>query len=137
MSGFEHVVAKVAAFKNGLVLMGKRRDNEKWCFPGGHLDDGEHPAAAARRELREETGLRAMQLEPIATKIIRDGKVKVHAFRAEVDDSPDADADPDGEFVKFRWVDPENVPAEVEDNLHSKNDVLLRLVQRRNWADFE
>lgn len=30
-----------------------------WTNPGGHLDPGEHPAVAATRELREETGVDA------------------------------------------------------------------------------
>ncbi len=30
----------------------------QWSMPGGHIESGEHPEAAARRELLEETGLR-------------------------------------------------------------------------------
>lgn len=32
-------------------------DPEKWGFPGGGVEDGEDPEAAAYRELAEETGL--------------------------------------------------------------------------------
>lgn len=42
------------------VLMGKRRGSHgagTWCFPGGHIDFGEEPATAVRREILEETGL--------------------------------------------------------------------------------
>lgn len=127
-------VAKVAAFRNGLVLMGLRRDDKKWCFPGGHLDEGESPTEAARRELLEETGLRSSGLKALGTKLVKDGKVKVHAFRAEVDDQPSGEDDPDGEFTKFRWCDPEAMPDEVLQNLHSKPDVLLELIGARGPA---
>ncbi len=43
-----------------------------WEFPGGRLEPGESPEAAARRELREETGLRAGPL--------RDRGVVRHAY---------------------------------------------------------
>ncbi|MFA6947894.1 MAG: NUDIX hydrolase, partial [Eubacteriales bacterium] len=35
----------------------KKRGRESWELPGGHIEPGESDAAAARRELYEETGL--------------------------------------------------------------------------------
>lgn len=40
----------------GHVLLVHRRDGQGWAFPGGHIEDGESPEDAARRELKEETG---------------------------------------------------------------------------------
>jgi 8-oxo-dGTP diphosphatase len=37
----------------------------RWEFPGGKLRPGEDAAAAARRELAEETGLAAERLDPL------------------------------------------------------------------------
>jgi 8-oxo-dGTP pyrophosphatase MutT (NUDIX family) len=39
-----------------------RDSYENWGFPKGHLEPGEAPAAAALREVREETGLAALEL---------------------------------------------------------------------------
>ncbi len=42
----------------GLIFAGQRIDQvaEAWQMPQGGIDEGENPEAAARRELREETG---------------------------------------------------------------------------------
>lgn len=128
-------LAKIAAYRGGMVLMGLRRDDKKWCFPGGHLDKGEKPLDGARRELLEETGLRASEMEPLGVREVKDGEIKVHAFRAEVDESPDSSSDPDAEFKEFKWVNPARVPKEITDNLHSKHDVVLEMIMpARAWA---
>ena len=39
-----------------------RDSYQNWGFPKGHLEDGERPADAARREVEEETGLAGLVL---------------------------------------------------------------------------
>jgi ADP-ribose pyrophosphatase YjhB (NUDIX family) len=44
--------------KKGRVLLSHRRDLDLWNLPGGSVESGELPTAAAVRETREETGLK-------------------------------------------------------------------------------
>ncbi len=55
-------VAIVVRDAEGRVLLGKRAvgwGTGRWCIPCGSVEWGEDVRAAAERELREETGLRA------------------------------------------------------------------------------
>lgn len=54
------VAAVVFIEHEGKVLLVRRAVNPergKWALPAGYIDYGEHPAEAAAREVREETGL--------------------------------------------------------------------------------
>jgi 8-oxo-dGTP pyrophosphatase MutT (NUDIX family) len=55
--------ASVIVVDDGRVLLQRRRDNDSWGYHGGSLELGERTEETARRELEEETGLRAEELE--------------------------------------------------------------------------
>jgi 8-oxo-dGTP pyrophosphatase MutT (NUDIX family) len=57
------VGAGVFIYKEGKVLLQKRRDNYCWSMHGGGVEIGESVEEAAKRELFEETGLIADNLE--------------------------------------------------------------------------
>ena len=44
-----------------------RHQRQAWCLPKGHLEAGEDAAAAARREVQEETGWSGEVLQPLAS----------------------------------------------------------------------
>ena len=49
--------------ERGQILLQRRSDNGCWCYAGGAVEMDEEVETAARRELFEETGLRAEALE--------------------------------------------------------------------------
>jgi len=56
------VVAAIIEREGRVLICRRRRDQQhalKWEFPGGKVEAGEAPAAALRRELEEELGIRA------------------------------------------------------------------------------
>lgn len=71
-----------------LAQRSKAPDKGLWGFPGGHVEPGETALEAARRELREETGLEARAVEYLTNiDVIRHdaaGRVVVHYLLAAV-----------------------------------------------------
>jgi 8-oxo-dGTP pyrophosphatase MutT (NUDIX family) len=47
----------------GDVLLLHQQDEDRWCFPKGHVDADESLTVAAVREIREETGFSTVRLD--------------------------------------------------------------------------
>ncbi len=60
-----HVTASAFVVSSRGVILHRHRRLKIWLQPGGHVDNGESPEDAARRETLEETGLDARHLVPV------------------------------------------------------------------------
>ncbi|HVY20396.1 MAG TPA: NUDIX domain-containing protein [Bauldia sp.] len=90
-----------------LVKRGKAPLKGCWSLPGGHLETGETLAAAAAREVAEETGIAARGLRQIETVEIiptaassADRHIVLVVFRGEGTGTPVAGDD----AAEARWV---------------------------------
>ena len=117
-----HVTASAVVVGPRGVLLHRHRRLHRWLQPGGHLEPSESPAAAARRECEEETGLVLHHPD--------DGPVLVHVdVHPAADDhvhldvryllvGADADpAPPPGESQEVRWFSWEEAGTLADDAL--------------------
>ena len=87
------------------------RDSRKELYPGcweasagGSALAGETPEEGARREMQEETGLKAEKLELISITRKSDSRSVVYAFIAMVDAAKDSVMLQEGETVDYQWM---------------------------------
>lgn len=129
------VIVTVGVMAQGMILTGRRRDNGLWTNPGGHMDAGEMPLEAARREVLEEAGidLSSFPVEQItAERIIshRTGKeFAVLAFTCQLPDPVlvTTERDPDDEIEEWRWVPILMTSPELHPNRrHAKSDSIIK-----------
>lgn len=100
---------------DGAVLWGLDAWRGTWELPGGMREPGESPRDAARRELREETGLVAGELtwRGLARFELRAPERSELAAVCVTRSSADAEVTPaDGELLETRWVGAGEAPPE-------------------------
>jgi 8-oxo-dGDP phosphatase len=90
------------------------QDRWGWELPGGLVDEDEEPAEAARRELEEETGYRAGQVEHLIAFQPRAGTIDGELF-AFVGREPERVCEPTevDEAVRIEWVPLAAIPGMI------------------------
>lgn len=107
------LVSAVAIIRERRVLMVTARGRDVLYMPGGKIDPGETPEAAAVREAREEidVDIAADAVELLFTVVTQahgepDGRlVRMHVFAATTDDAPR----PSAEVSAVHWVGTESL----------------------------
>ena len=123
-AGVYHLVCEVLVrHADGSYLL-MRRDPRKhygglWeATAGGSALRGETPLDCARRELREETGIRAEELRELGR--VRSANTHYVEFLCETDWPKDRVTLQEGETVAYRWVSREELIAMRKEELVTK-----------------
>jgi 8-oxo-dGTP diphosphatase len=107
--------------RGGLVIVGRRRGSHgagSWAFPGGKVEPGEDPRDVVARELDEETGLRAVRVEPLTwtSDLLTHGEHTLHfsTLHHLVEVAPGEPVVREADKVEdWRWVACGDIPEPV------------------------
>jgi ADP-ribose pyrophosphatase len=98
--------AKIVVTREYRVVLG----NDEYGFPAGLVDEGETVADAARRELKEETGLEVVRFLREGPPVYSSAGMtdeSVAMVYVECDGEPSAEANQDSELIEVLFVSPE------------------------------
>ena len=115
------VGCSIFVYRDGKVLLQRRRDNGCWGSHGGYMELGETTEEAARRELLEETGLTAGKLELLG---VFSGPDMMHTYpngdKVNIVDISYICTDFSGELLvqteeltELRWFDIDDIPGDI------------------------
>lgn len=86
----------------GKWIFVRHRERQSWEMPAGHIEPGEEPDRAAKRELYEETGAVNFSLEVISDYGVRDGGKSAYG-RFYYADVKEMDALPEHEIEEIKF----------------------------------
>ena len=137
------VVTNAIITNRGKILIGKKEEKEghpisgEWHFPGGHVDGGEEPEEALKREVKEETDLdvEVHQLVDVTSNTGSDSPFQV-IYHVEAD-SEEAEAKDDLEEI--RWVDPADIKEELDETYSERigdREEIKKIIERIEKAPY-
>jgi len=113
-----YVGVNVFVVKDNKLLLGKRKNVYGagfWGLPGGHLEHKESMKVAAERELKEETGLCAVEFEFV--NLVNDTRQDEHylqvGFLAKNVDAGNVELREPDKCEEWKWFDLDNLPKNI------------------------
>jgi 8-oxo-dGTP pyrophosphatase MutT (NUDIX family) len=99
------VVSAVVTSRKGVLVTRRRDGSPPWAFVGGEIDQGESPADAGLRELKEETGMAGTAGSEIGRRIHPvTGRLMIYMAVRPARGKTDVFVGDESELEEVRWV---------------------------------